>query len=287
MEPKQGRNAQQRKQPRWGFRGKTVWNWLEVLIVPLVLVVIGFLFTMQQDARQQQIEDQRAQQAQKLENQRAEAERELAEQSAQEEALQAYLDQVGTLLLEKDLRNSAEDSEVRTLARARTLTVLGRLDPSRKTEVVQFLVEAELIQSVKGRQPIIRLDGADLRGISVPGAGTLRGEALVILTLFDFHGVSLSAADLRDSNLSGADLSDAALQGADLSNADLSDADLSNAHLSIATLSDTDFNGADLSNAYLGGAHGLDYEKLAQQAKSLKGATMPTGQKYEDWIKDK
>ena len=54
------------------------------------------------------------------------------EQRAQDPALQAYLDQMSTLLLEKDLRNSEEDSEVRTLARARTLTVLERLDPSRK-----------------------------------------------------------------------------------------------------------------------------------------------------------
>src|SRR5919112_4433077 len=63
-----------------GFRGKTVWDLLQLLIVPLALAVIGFLFTMQQDQRQQQIEDQRAQQAQKIEDQRAEAERELAVQ---------------------------------------------------------------------------------------------------------------------------------------------------------------------------------------------------------------
>ena len=54
---------------------------------------------------------------------------------------------MSALLLVKDLRNSEEDSEVRTLARARTLTVLGRLGPGRKTAVMQFLVEAELIQS--------------------------------------------------------------------------------------------------------------------------------------------
>ena len=76
--------------PRWtGFRGMTVRDWLQLLVVPLALVVIGFLFTMQQDARQQEIENQRARQAQNIENQRAQAERELAEQSAQEEALQA------------------------------------------------------------------------------------------------------------------------------------------------------------------------------------------------------
>src|SRR3712207_4756759 len=96
--------------PSWtGFRGMTLRDWLQLLIVPFALIVIGFLFTMQQDQRQQKIEDQRAQQAQKIENQRAEAERELAEQRAQDEALQAYLSQMGSLLLEKDLRNSEED----------------------------------------------------------------------------------------------------------------------------------------------------------------------------------
>src|SRR5829696_1763117 len=86
------------------FGKKSGWDLLQLLIVPLALAVIGFVFTMQQDARQQRIENQRAQQAQKIENRRAEAERELAEQRAQDEALQAYLDQMSSLLLEKDLR---------------------------------------------------------------------------------------------------------------------------------------------------------------------------------------
>jgi cell division protein FtsB len=64
------------KQSRWGFRGMTVRNWLELLIVPQALAAVGFWFTAQQDARQQRIE-----------NQRAQAERELAEQRAQDEAL--------------------------------------------------------------------------------------------------------------------------------------------------------------------------------------------------------
>src|SRR5215203_3260825 len=120
--------------PRWtGFRGMTVRDWLQLLIVPLALVVISFLFTAQQDQRQQELENQRAEQAQKIENQRAKAERELAEQRAQDEALQAYLDQMSGLLLEKDLRSSGVNSELRTLARARTLTVLGRLDSDHKT----------------------------------------------------------------------------------------------------------------------------------------------------------
>src|SRR5215203_2540972 len=138
--------------PRWtGFRGMTVRDWLDLLVVPLALVVISFLFTTQQDQRQQRIE-----------NQRAEAERKLATQRAQDEALQAYLDQMSTLMLEKDLRNSEEDSEVRTLARARTLTVLRRVDTSRKAEIMQFLVEATLVTRVGESAPVIELSRADL-----------------------------------------------------------------------------------------------------------------------------
>ena len=36
---------------------KTLWDWLQLLIVPLALAVIGFAFTLQQDARQQKIEE--------------------------------------------------------------------------------------------------------------------------------------------------------------------------------------------------------------------------------------
>ncbi len=110
---------------------------------------------------------------------------------------------MSSLLLEKDLRASEEESEVRTLARARTLTVLGRLDPSRKADVMQFLVEAELVQSVEG------------------GKGS-------IITL---TGAALSNADLSFADLSGAHLSGAHLRGAKLSRADLLGADLSAANL--------------------------------------------------------
>jgi hypothetical protein len=171
--------TEETKQSRWGFRGKTVWDWLPIvgaLLVPLV-IALGTGWITRQLAN---LENQRARQAQKVENQRAEAERELAEQRAQDEALQAYLDQMSGLLLEKDLRTSEEDSEVRTLARARALTVLERLDPSRKTAVVQFLVEAKLVQRVAGTG-----QRADL------------GQA-------NLSDADLSWADLREANRDGA-----------------------------------------------------------------------------------
>jgi hypothetical protein len=29
------------KKPRWGFRGKTVWDWLQLLLVPLLLGIFA------------------------------------------------------------------------------------------------------------------------------------------------------------------------------------------------------------------------------------------------------
>jgi uncharacterized protein YjbI with pentapeptide repeats len=267
--------------PRWtGFRGITIRAWLDLLVVPLALVVIGFLFSVQQDARQQRIEDQRAQEAQNIENRRAEAERELAEQRAQDEALQAYLSQMSSLLLDKDLRTSEEDSEVRTLARARTLTVLGRLDPSRKTAVTRFLSEAKLVQRVEGRAPIISLSGANLNLADLSDAKLSANLENANLWAADLKNANLRGANLKNANLSSALLSDADLGGAaEGDRANLRGTDLTNANLAEANLFDANLTnaylGANLKNANLGGVEGVTKERLEQEAVSLAGATMP------------
>jgi uncharacterized protein YjbI with pentapeptide repeats len=209
MVEEKGRQTVDKKEGRkpWTLRefgGQTVWDWLHLLsalAIPVVLAAAGLWFTAQQDQRQQDIEGKRAQQAQKIENQRAEAERELAEQRAQDEALQAYLNQMGSLLLERDLRTSKEDSEVRTLARARTLTVLSRLeDRSHKTALIQFLVEADLVQRVGGRDPIIGLSGADLSNAHLFGANLSEAN----LRNADLSDAYLRYVYLRNTNLRGA-----------------------------------------------------------------------------------
>jgi uncharacterized protein YjbI with pentapeptide repeats len=245
-----------------GFADKTFWDWLQLLsalAIPVVLAGAGLWFTAQQDARQQRIENQRADQARRIENQRAESEQEIEEQRTQDAALQAYLDEMSSLMIGKNsLRDSEEDSEVRTLARARTLTVLGRLDPKRKTALMQFLVEAKLVQKVDERPPLIGLSGANLSYANLSGFTT------------DLSGADLRKADLVRAVLANANLTRAELTQAELIRADLSGADLSDANLSDAILID----------ANLSGAVGLTDEQIAA-ANSLYGATMPNGQKYD------
>jgi uncharacterized protein YjbI with pentapeptide repeats len=148
------------------------------------------------------------------------------------------------------LREEDPLSPVRLLARSRTLQVCWQLDPKHKRSLLQTLHEAGLIG--KGT-PVIGLSGADLR------------EAY------------LQELDLKDAALNGADMKGANLERADLAGADLGGADLSNANLR-----GTDLRGADLTNA-----EGVTNKELEQQAKSLKDATMPDGQKYEDRLKSR
>ena len=265
----------ERQQSRWGLRGKTFWNWLELLVVPIALVLIGLAFSARQDALQQRLEDQRVEREQKL-----------ADQRAQDTALQAYLDQMGELLIEKDLRDAKIGSEVRTLAQTRTLTVLRQLDADHKTQVMQFLIDDRLVQGevkldkkgqlVGARYPVISLDRADLRGVDLRGNDLKRAPVGVSVQVYltDLTGVQLNYADLSGANLSGALLDVADLTGANLSCADLSH----------TTLYKSVLTGSNLTNAK-GIAERSHY--LGHQSFKLAGATMPNGQRYENWLKNK
>ncbi len=270
--------------------GKPVWDWFQLLIVPLALTALGFWFTSQQSFRQQKIEDQRAA-----------SDRAVEEQRAQQATLQAYLDQMATLLLDRNLRNANENSAVRRVARARTLVVLDALDSNRANRALRFLDETQLIQTrPPDRPPLISLKYASLGDFKLKGKQLLKGADLTQATITggglanaDLEGtdlagahlgnIDLSGADLKAAKLSGAYLYDAHLNGADLSGADLSDAKgrfKSGARMSGAKLKGADLSKADLTNAQV-------TKQQLREAASLEGATMPNGQKYEDWLKDK
>lgn len=97
-----------------GFGEKKLWNFLELLIVPVVLALGAFYFEEQASNRQEQNTTTRYQQ----------------------EALAKYFDQMTQLLLEKNLRQSGSEAQV--IARARTLSTLGELDENRKGLLLKF-----------------------------------------------------------------------------------------------------------------------------------------------------
>lgn len=140
-----------------GVANKRFWDYLELLIVPVALLIGGYFLNRAQREREREAEQAHRGQVLESENQRA-----------QDEALQAYLDQMGQMLTDKDrpLHRSPRSDRLRTVARARTLTVLSRLDGDRKARVLQFLYESTLIDATR-EHPIVDLTGADLSGANL------------------------------------------------------------------------------------------------------------------------
>jgi uncharacterized protein YjbI with pentapeptide repeats len=193
--------------------------------------------------------------------------RKLDERRALDDALQAYLEQMGDLLTDHKLKNAQPDNAVALLARAQTLTVLGRLDGSRKGNLLVFVY------------------GAGLMSPDLP-----KGDAVLDLSkgdaVLDLSGADLSGADLTSADLSGADLRHANLTRANLSGALLlRGTNLSGANLTGADLLDANFYEADLSDTNLTEATRWTKWQL-QLAKSLSGATMPNGQPYGNWLQE-
>lgn len=227
---------------------QTFWDWLGLLIVPIVLALGGYLFNRS--------ENRRAKQQTKLD-------REVAFGHRQDDALQTYLNRISELLIDKDppLDQAEQDNHLRTIARAWTLTVLETLtvpEPlavdvedsgRRKRRVLRFLYEAGLI----GKKD----DDEEIAAI-----------------------VNLSRASLVDADLSGANLRGVDLSGTDLGEADLHKTDLRDANLEGVRqrVEDSKDNKKPLTT--------LTNEELVEKGPILTGATMPEGQKYEVWVAD-
>jgi Pentapeptide repeats (8 copies) len=271
---------------------RTVWEWLTILTISTVIAGAALWFSTHQADQQKKIQVRQANDAQDLQI-----------QQANDEALQSYLDQMSTLLIEHDLRTSPEGSEARTLARSRTLTILSRLDPRRRSRVLQFLLEAELVQrieqttlvfdlsganpsgiTVPTKNPVIDLSGANLSGVFVPADtdlsfADLSGADLseANLSTANISTAYLTATNLHNANLSRATLSYSDLGLADLRGANLSDVDLTLANLQDADLTNADLTGADLWQADLSDAKGVTEKTLAEQAGYVGDTTMPEG----------
>jgi uncharacterized protein YjbI with pentapeptide repeats len=196
------------------------------------------------------------------------------DQLSQEATLQAYFDRMSILLLDEGLNGAFEgtkgDREVRALARARTLAALEGLDPAHKRQVMQFLVDASLVQNRPGEDPVVSLIGADLEGVDLTYSAPWDAQPYASAPAPDLSSADLTYADLSGADLSGVVMLDTRLVGTDLRGAELDG---------------TVLYDANLSGANLSGVKGKSAEQLEGQSSSLKGAIMPDGRKYEEWLK--
>ena len=242
-----------------GLQEVGLWEWVGVLIIPVVLAAGAALLT----------------------NAQAQREVAAAHLRAQDEALQQYLDQVSNLLVEPGKEGKPTDSNlVSRLLQARTLALLLKLDSDRKRQPLKLIAQLELINK---DNPLLSLknaglDEADLHEVTLLNVNLREAD----LRLADLTGAHLGGSDLTSADLRGADLTRAVLTNASLARANLLPYDrlnpaqlnaphlrngsdpshidrksrlnpgkLNDRHLTLTRLDEADLQGADLSGAFL------------------------------------
>lgn len=261
---------------------KTLWDWLGLIVVPLVIAVVGWRFTQQQ----------------------GQTERKIAAENQYEAALETYLDRMSELLL--DPHELQQHPQFKVIAQSRTVTTLRRLDGSHNASVLRFLRESGLL-GAGGRTVVIDLSGADLSGADLSGtdlsglnlaytnlegavlSGAYLAEANLERAILrqarlddaNFFRAKLIHADTRESNLQRANLNETILTNANLQGANLRGAMLVGANLKQANLSWAILDGANVFNAVLDDA-APPYRHLMENT-SLKGTIMPDGSRQRRW----
>ena len=191
---------------------KTLWDWLDLLIVPLAIALIAYLFRRSESA----------------------SSRAHAKEASREEALTGYLDRLQDILLNAELSNEDTLEDSSRVATARTVALLRQLDAHRKAIVLRFLYDAGLIS---GKPPFVNLQRSDLSGIQFDGSS--------------LSGCNLGGAKLDHASFQWTWLTKAHFSGASLVRATMSSAYLMDANLEYTLLEKTDFYSANLSRASL------------------------------------
>lgn len=245
-----------------GPRAKTLWEWMELLIVPLAVAVGAAVITYFQKKTELDVAKKER-----------ENERQIARDRQMQATLESYFDRMTELLLEHGLRESEPNSEVRSIARARTIAVIRSLDWERNAQLITFLRGSALMDA---RKPVVDLSGGDLSDSD--------------LSESDLSWIDLSGANLGGAKLRWTDLHRANLAGVNFGEADLYSADLSKANLNAANLL-----GANLDKAYLGSVIGWTFEQLGTAASKsgtfmpdetrLRGLDGKDGLTFEEWKK--
>lgn len=238
------------RQGRLGLAAKTLWDWLDLLIVPAILAGGALWFNSQ---------------ARERENVRA-------DDRDRETMLQRYFDS----MLEMKLKQGINGQEINPAIKMRTTAVLRRMDSRRAREVLNFLRaykqlnDQGQIDLTEVNLSLVNLSEFDLSKSDLTNA-KLNGA--------DLRGAILDEATLVKAELNGADLRKAQVVGSRLQDANLSWADMRYVEMGFANLTNANLKGADLRNANLKNAvvKDLIYDETT---KFNKHTTLPDGAKW-------
>ncbi|MEM6252194.1 MAG: pentapeptide repeat-containing protein [Cyanobacteria bacterium P01_D01_bin.156] len=225
-------------------RTKTLWDWMELLIVPVTLSGGAWLISERQKASDEKQANERRKQVD----------------------YESYLSRISKILDKYPNARTLEESGFdKSTIRAWTLVVLRRLDPARKGDIIQYLYETDLISTDYCLVDLQEADlsGADLENRFLPGIDLSRS----ILTGANLKGVVLGGEFLIEGAEPSEPLSKGKLNSSNLAGVDLTEADLTGARLGGVNLKKVVWKQAVLKGANLKGAQVDDVQALKKEAK--------------------
>lgn len=202
---------------------KTLFDWLDLLIIPLSIGLLGWLYK----------------EAEKSKTQRSEEER------SRNESLNSFFNIITDLLQKNDLSGSPSN-QTKAMAKTRINMTLSQLDGGRKGQLLQFLYESDLIDV----SPKLKLLGANFNDSILDQ---------IVLGSSEIRGAFFKNALIKNANLNGIILNSCNLENVDLSgslvdNSDFAYTNLKNSKMKNMDLTTVNFEGVDLTNADLRGS---------------------------------
>lgn len=228
---------------------KTLWDWMELLIIPAVLAFGGWFLASSE--RRAEIEKTKIQKDNELQ---------IVLEKQQQDSLQTYLDYMTALILDRNLRSATSESDIASIAAARTHATLRMLDGVRKGIVIRFLVEVGLIinteivdEKIVACSPVLNLEGADLSNMKLTDLNFWQGVVFHRSNLSNaiFERTGFSRSSFWGSKIDKADFSTCELIGANFAHVNMSNTNFSHTNASeivfgLATIKNSDFKNSIL-----------------------------------------
>lgn len=237
---------------RWadtGFENKTVWDWLQLIIIPTALAVSALLFNQLNAWKERETVEARRLQEQDMSQQRYEQDQTLAKDMQCANVFQHYCDLMISLSLDRSFFTSREGDVVRLVGRDQTILALMQIDGRRASFLFQILREA---QSLDAEHPLIDLNNADFSKVQWLDSSLSH----LVLHHIRFRKACLQGCEFNeivwhDIDFHQADLRQTSFVNAQITNVDFTGADLRGVNLYGATIINARWDGANLEGANL------------------------------------
>ncbi|UWQ13265.1 pentapeptide repeat-containing protein [Aliiroseovarius sp. M344] len=169
--------------PGWmGFEGKTLWDWINVISVPMIVGLATLVINN--------------------------AQKELEQRSMIETAVQNYIDRVSTLVLSSEQKPDL----TKAVINAQTQAILNLVEGERAGRVLAFLSEMDLLKGTVSEYEGMNLAGSNLKRLDLSDMDFEDSD----LSHAELEGTDFSRTDFEGVAFNGADIDGAILIGADL-----------------------------------------------------------------------